>query len=112
MSKQAANGVRQQLRLVEGIMARSGAIQAISFVGVGSAGEDIYQVKSENGSAEVRLDLLKDGRIATIALGPERCRPEQVCEWTGGSGRDLGERHQGSCNVQAGRPCLSPRLWR
>jgi hypothetical protein len=38
---------------------------------VGSAGEDIYQVKCENGSAEVRLDLPKDGRIGGLALGPE-----------------------------------------
>jgi hypothetical protein len=52
-------------------MARSGRIQAMSFVGLRSAGEGIYQVKAENGLAEVRLDLLKEGRLATIALGPE-----------------------------------------
>jgi hypothetical protein len=52
-------------------VARAGSNQAISFVGVGAAGEDIYQVKSENGAAEVRLDLLKDSRIANVALGPE-----------------------------------------
>ena len=43
--------------------------QAIPFVGVGSAGEDIYQVRAENGSAEVRLDLLEDGRIRSVAAG-------------------------------------------
>jgi hypothetical protein len=48
-----------------------GRIQAISSVGLGSAGEGIYQVKAENGLAEVRLDPLKEGRVATIALGPE-----------------------------------------
>jgi hypothetical protein len=71
MSTQAQNALRQQLRLYREIVARMGAVQAISFVGVGSAGEDIYQVRCENGSAEVRLDLLKDGRIGSVALGPE-----------------------------------------
>jgi hypothetical protein len=71
MSKQAANGIRQQLGLIQAIMGRAGSIEAISFVGVGRTGQDIYRVKSENGSAEVRLDLLKDGRIGSISLGPE-----------------------------------------
>jgi len=63
--------MRQQLRLYREIVARMGALQAISFVGVGAAGEDIYQVRAENSSAEVRIDLLKDGRIASVVLGPE-----------------------------------------
>ncbi len=71
MSVQAANGTRQQLRLVQAIMDRMGPVQALSFVGVASTGADIYQVKCENGSAEVRLDLLKDGRIGSLTLGPE-----------------------------------------
>jgi Domain of unknown function (DUF3471) len=72
MSVQAANTMRQQqLYLHQEIWSRMGAIQAITFVGIGSAGEDIYQVRCENGSAEVRLDLLKDGRIGSLALGPE-----------------------------------------
>jgi hypothetical protein len=72
MSVQAANTMRQQqLHLHQEIWSRMGAIQAISFVGVGAAGQDIYQVRCENGSAEVRLDLLKDGRIGSLALGPE-----------------------------------------
>jgi bla regulator protein blaR1 len=72
MSVQAANAMRQQqLHLHQEIWSRMGAIQTISFVGVGSAGQDIYQVRCENGSAEVRLDLLKDSRIGSLALGPE-----------------------------------------
>jgi hypothetical protein len=71
LSVQAQNGMRQQLRLYREIVARMGALQAVSFVGVGAAGEDIYQVRAEDGSAEVRLDLLKDGRIGSVALGPE-----------------------------------------
>jgi hypothetical protein len=71
MSVQAANGTRQQLRLVQAILDRMGPVQALSFVGVASTGADIYQVKCENGSAEVRLDLLKDGRIGSLTLGPE-----------------------------------------
>ena len=71
MSVQAANGTRQQLRLVQAILDRMGPVQSLSFVGVASTGADIYQVKCENGSAEVRLDLLKDGRIGSLTLGPE-----------------------------------------
>ena len=71
LSVQVQNGMRQQLRLYREIVARMGALQAISFVGVGAAGEDIYQVRAENSSAEVRIDLLKDGRIASVVLGPE-----------------------------------------
>jgi hypothetical protein len=71
MSVQAGNGTRQQLRLVQAILDRMGPVQALSFVGVASTGADIYQVKCENGSAEVRLDLLKDGRIGSLTLGPE-----------------------------------------
>jgi hypothetical protein len=71
MSAQAANAMHQQLRLAQEIWATLGTIQAISFVGAGPAGEDIYEVRCENGSAEVQLDLLKDGRIGSVALGPE-----------------------------------------
>jgi hypothetical protein len=71
LSEQAANAVYRQLRLHREIWTRLGAVQAISFAGVGSLGEDIYQVRCDNGSAEVRIDLLKDGRIGGIALGPE-----------------------------------------
>jgi hypothetical protein len=71
MSVQAANAMHQQLRLHREIWARMGVVQVISFVGVGSAGEDIYEVRCENGSAEVHIDLLKDGRIGSMALGPE-----------------------------------------
>jgi DNA-binding transcriptional regulator LsrR (DeoR family) len=71
MSERAANAMHYQLRLHREIWTTLGAVQAISFVGVGSAGEDIYQVRCENGSAEVRIDLLKDGRVGSIALGPE-----------------------------------------
>jgi hypothetical protein len=72
MSTQAANGTRQQLRLVQEIMNQMGPVQAVSFVRVGPTGADIYQVKCESSSTEVRLDLLnKDGRIGGLALGPE-----------------------------------------
>jgi hypothetical protein len=71
MSEQAANAMHQQLRLHREIWTRMGAVQAISFVVVGSLGEDVYQVRCENGSAEVRIDLMKDGRVRGMGLGPE-----------------------------------------
>jgi hypothetical protein len=72
MSEQAANAMRhRQLPLHREIWARLGAVQAVAFAGAGTSGEDIYQVRCENGSAMVRIDLLKDGRIGSMALGPE-----------------------------------------
>jgi hypothetical protein len=71
LSAQAGEGVRQQSRLFAAILAKAGEVHEISFVRPGLADEDIYEVKCENGTAEVRLDLLKDGRIGSIALGPQ-----------------------------------------
>jgi hypothetical protein len=71
MSVPAQGALRRDLRLYRDIMARAGAVQAISFAGVGSAGDDVYQVRFERGAPEIRIALLMDGRIRSVTLGPE-----------------------------------------
>jgi hypothetical protein len=71
MTPPAQHALRRSVDLYRDIMTRAGAVQAISFAGVGSAGEDSYLVRYENGSAEMRIDLMKDGRIRSVSLGPK-----------------------------------------
>jgi hypothetical protein len=71
MSMPGQNAMRQNLGLYRDIVTRAGAVQAVSFAGVGSAGDDIYLVRCENGSAEIHIALLKDGRVGSLALGLE-----------------------------------------
>ena len=40
-----------------------GALQSLSFTGVGPGGADIYQVKFEHGSLEYRIWLGPDGKV-------------------------------------------------
>jgi len=44
-------------------MANLGALQSLTFKGVGPAGPDIYQAMFENGSLEWRLWLNLDGSV-------------------------------------------------
>jgi hypothetical protein len=71
MTPQVAAETRQQLLLNQAILARLGALRAMSFRGVGQSGNDIYVVHFANGSAEWRIGLVKQGRIGRIALGPQ-----------------------------------------
>jgi CubicO group peptidase (beta-lactamase class C family) len=63
MSAGFANAVRQQLAQMQPVMQQLGALESVSFRGVGPAGEDIYEAKFSKGSAEVRLLLAPDGKI-------------------------------------------------
>jgi hypothetical protein len=71
MTPSAADLARRTLRIQRTILAKLGAVQAVSFAGIGPAEDDIYQVKFDNGSAEWRIDLAQDGKIRRIALGPQ-----------------------------------------
>ena len=62
---------QQQLPFNQAIVARLGALRALSFRGVTSLGNDIYMAHFANGSAEWRIGLVKDGTIGRIALGPQ-----------------------------------------
>jgi hypothetical protein len=70
MTQHMAFETRRDLLLQQAILERLGAVRAVVFRGVGQSGNDIYQVHFANGSAEWRIGLVRDGRIANLALGP------------------------------------------
>ncbi len=71
MTAEVAIQTRRQLPFNQAILARLGALRAVSFRGVSSLGSDIYMVHFANGSAEWRIGLARDGTIGRIALGPQ-----------------------------------------
>jgi hypothetical protein len=71
MTPDVATETRQQLVLDQAILARLGALRAMSFRGVSPMGSDVYLVHFANGSAEWRIGLVRDGKIGRIALGPQ-----------------------------------------
>jgi hypothetical protein len=71
MTSEVAALTRWQLPLNQAILARLGALRAVSFRGVSSLGSDIYMAHFANGTAEWRIGLVKDGTIGRIALGPQ-----------------------------------------
>ena len=71
MTAEVATLTRQQLPFNQAILARLGALRAISFRGVTQMGNDIYMAHFANGTAEWRIGLAKDGTIARISLGPQ-----------------------------------------
>jgi hypothetical protein len=70
MTPQVAAYTRQELVLNQAILAKLGALRAMSFRTVTLIGSDLYVVHFANGSAEWRIGLVKQGRIGRIALGP------------------------------------------
>jgi hypothetical protein len=70
MTPEAAATAREQLPQQQAILARLGALRAMSFRGVTPAGNDIYGVLFANGSAVWQIGLLDEGRIGAVALGP------------------------------------------
>jgi hypothetical protein len=71
MTPQVATNTRQQLLLYRAVLARLGTLRAMSFRAVTAAGNDLYFVHFSNGSAEWRIGLAKEGKIARISLGPQ-----------------------------------------
>jgi hypothetical protein len=71
MTPEVAADTRQQLQLNQAILAKLGALRAMSFRGVTPLGSDVYIVHFANGSAEWRIGLVKQGRIGRVALGPQ-----------------------------------------
>jgi hypothetical protein len=71
MTPDVAARTRQQLPFDQAILAKLGALRALSFRGVSALGSDIYMVHFANGTAEWRIGLSRNGSIARIALGPQ-----------------------------------------
>jgi CubicO group peptidase (beta-lactamase class C family) len=70
MSPGLANATRQQLTGIQSMFAGFGALQSITFKGVGPGGADIYQVKFEKASIDYRLWLMPDGKVDSANFRP------------------------------------------
>lgn len=69
MTAEVAEQTRLQLPFDQAILARLGALRAMSFRGVTALDSDIYIAQFANGSAEWRIGV-QNGTITKIALGP------------------------------------------
>jgi hypothetical protein len=70
MSPQLADVTRRQLPQLKAAMTQLGALQSVTFTGVGPGGADIYQVKFEHGATEWRIMLGADGKAVSIGFRP------------------------------------------
>jgi CubicO group peptidase (beta-lactamase class C family) len=70
MSPGLADATRQQLPQLQSMIVEFGALQSVTFKGVGPGGADIYQVKFEKGSLEYRIWLAPDGKVESAMVRP------------------------------------------
>jgi CubicO group peptidase (beta-lactamase class C family) len=70
MSTGMAAATRQQLPQLQPMISQMGAMQSMTFTGVGPGGADIYTVKFENGSLEYRIMLGPDGKVEGAQVRP------------------------------------------
>jgi hypothetical protein len=70
MSPNLADVTRQQLTQLKMIMDQLGALETVTFKGVGPGGADIYDVKFEHGSTEWRIMMDSNGKIASVGFRP------------------------------------------
>jgi hypothetical protein len=71
MTPEVAAQTRQQLPYQQAILGKLGTLRALSFRGVSALGNDIYMAHFNNGTAEWRIALTRNGAIGRIALGPQ-----------------------------------------
>ena len=71
MSPQLAAVTRQQLPQLKTTIGQLGALQSVTFKGVGQGGADIYEVKFEHGTTEWRVTLGQDGKIQGLGFRPQ-----------------------------------------
>jgi CubicO group peptidase (beta-lactamase class C family) len=70
LSPGLAAATRQQLPQLQSMIAGMGALQAVTFKGVGPGSADIYQVKFEKGSLDYRIWLEPDGKVESANMRP------------------------------------------
>jgi hypothetical protein len=70
MSPAFADVTRQQLPNLKANIDQLGAVQSVTFKGVGPGGFDIYEVKFQDGLTEFRIGLTPDGKIEGIGFRP------------------------------------------
>jgi CubicO group peptidase (beta-lactamase class C family) len=63
MSPALGENTRQQLAVIKSTLAPLGALQSLTFKGVGPGGADIYAAKFANGALEYRIWLAADGKV-------------------------------------------------
>ncbi|MBI5767767.1 MAG: serine hydrolase [Verrucomicrobia bacterium] len=68
MSSGLANATRQQLPQLISNLTKLGALQSVTFKGVGPGGVDIYEVKFEHGSTEWRILMQSDEKVASLGF--------------------------------------------
>src|SRR5262249_28921777 len=70
MSSNLAAATRQQLPQLQSSVKQLGAVQTMTFKGVGPGGADIYIVKFENGSLDYRIWMAHDGKVESANVRP------------------------------------------
>jgi hypothetical protein len=72
MTPELANATRQQLPQLQALLTRLGAVRSISFIGVGNQGWDMYLVRHEHGTSQLRIALDGSGLVAgaLLSAGP------------------------------------------
>jgi hypothetical protein len=71
VSPRLASKLHKQLAHLPKTLALFGAIESVSFRGVGPGGYDAYGVKFAKGFAEFRIDLTAGGKLEDIAFRPD-----------------------------------------
>jgi CubicO group peptidase (beta-lactamase class C family) len=70
LSPDLASETREQLPDLQKMIADMGALQSVTFKGVGPGGADIYQVKFEKGSLDYRIWMAPDGKVESANARP------------------------------------------
>ena len=71
MTPEVASATRRDLLLNQAILAKLGAVRAVSFRAVTALDADMYMVYFAGGAAEWRIGVLPDGKISRLSLGPQ-----------------------------------------
>jgi serine-type D-Ala-D-Ala carboxypeptidase/endopeptidase len=59
---------RQYASVTDGLIASLGAVQSLTFKGVGPGGADIYEIKFEGGVIDWRILMAPDGKVAGVGI--------------------------------------------
>lgn len=68
MSQSLATNIRRHLVQTTETIARLGAVQSVTFKGVGPRGDDIFEVQFEQGATEWRITMESEQKIAGLNL--------------------------------------------
>lgn len=70
MSPALATATRAQLVQMKETITRLGAVQSVTFKGVGPAGADIFEVQFEHGATEWRITMESEQKVAGLNFRP------------------------------------------